>query len=138
MRRYLVVANRTLTGPHLVAEIVKRAAEGDAEFHLLVPLHPAHATFWTEGQAQVGARANLEQAIHTLRDAGIEATGEVGEENVVRAVGDVINRQPVDEIILSTLPPGASRWMKRDLPHKLANRYHLPVTHIVAERVPTH
>ncbi|HEX5094797.1 MAG TPA: hypothetical protein VFX21_02230 [Acidimicrobiia bacterium] len=138
MRRYLIVANRTLTGPHLVAEIVKLAAEGDAEFHLLVPMHPAHATFWTEGQAQAGARANLEQAIHTLRDAGIDATGEVGEENVVRAVGDVIIGQPVDEIILSTLPPGVSRWMKRDLPHKLARTYHLPVTHIVAERVPAH
>jgi GABA permease len=138
MRRYLIVANRTLTGPHVVAEIAKRSAEGDAEFHLLVPIHPAHATFWTEGQAQAGARAQLDQALQTLRDAGVEATGEVGEENVVRAVGDVINRQPVDEIILSTLPPGVSRWLKRDLPHKLAHRYHLPVTHIVAERVPAH
>ena len=138
MRRYLIVANRTLTGPHLVAEIVRRAADGDAEFHLLVPIVPAHATFWTEGQAQVGARANLDQAIHTLRDAGVEATGEVGDENPVRAVGDVINRQPVDEIILSTLPPGASRWLKRDLPHKLARTYHLPVTHVVAERVAAH
>ena len=138
MHRYLIVANRTLTGPHVVTEITKRAAEGDAEFHVVVPAVPAHATFWTEGQAHADARARLDEAIHILRDAGIEATGEVGDENPVRAVGDVVNRMPVDEIILSTLPPGASRWLKRDLPHKLARTYHVPVTHIVAERVPAH
>jgi hypothetical protein len=47
------------------------------------------------------------------------------------AVGDVLRREEYDEIILSTLPPGASKWLKRDLPHKLARQYQLPVTHVV-------
>ena len=37
MRSYLVVANRTLTGPQLVAEVVGRAQAGRARFHLVVP-----------------------------------------------------------------------------------------------------
>ena len=62
-------------------------------------------------------------------------TGEIGDEKPMLAVGDVLRREQFDEIILSTLPPGVSKWMKRDLPHKLARQYHLPVRHVVATRV---
>jgi hypothetical protein len=49
----------------------------------------------------------------------------------------VLNRREVDEIILSTLAPGVSKWLKRDLPHRLARRFDLPVIHVIAvqERV---
>lgn len=136
MRRYLIVANRTLTGPHVIAEVVKREAEGPCRFHLMVPAVPTHSSFWTEGEALVSARANLDQALHALREAGVETTGEIGDESPVLAVGDVLRRESFDEIILSTLPPGVSRWLKRDLPHRLERTYHLPVTHLIASRQP--
>jgi hypothetical protein len=133
MRRCLIVANQTLGGPHLAAEILAREARGEYEFHVLVPATHAHgSSLWTEGQAIAHARVALAEALERLRDDGIDATGEVGDENPVLAVGDVFNRGTVDEIIVSTLPPGASKWLKRDLPHRLARRFGVPVTHVVA------
>jgi GABA permease len=133
MRSYLVVANRTLGGPQLVSEVLARSRAEPARFHVVVPATAdhGHAT-WTEGAAHAQAQRRLEDALARLRDAGIEVTGEVGDENPTRAVGDVLLREPFDAIILSTLPPGASRWLKRDLPHRLARQHHLPVVHVVA------
>jgi hypothetical protein len=136
MRRCLIVANQTLAGPHLAAEILVRQAQGDCEFHVLVPAtHAQGSSLWTEGEAIAHARGVLAEALERLREDGIDATGEVGDENPVLAVGDVLNRWTVDEIIVSTLPPGASKWLKRDLPRRLARRFAVPVTHIVATSV---
>jgi hypothetical protein len=34
-------------------------------------------------------------------------------------------------VILSTLPPGPSRWLGMDLPHRVERRFGVPVTHVV-------
>jgi GABA permease len=133
MRSYLVVANRTLTGSHLVAEVRARADAEPSRFHVLVPSKPsAGHTNWTEGAAHAQALQRLDQTLQRFRDAGIEVTGEIGDESPVLAVGDVLRREHFDEIILSTLPPGASKWLKRDLPHKLARQYQIPVAHVIS------
>ena len=138
MRRCLIVANQTLTGPQLLAELLARQAKGDCRFHVLVPAtHPHGHAMWTEGRGVADARAALANASEQFRAEGIDATGEVGDESPTLAVVDVLNRQDFDEIIVSTLPPGVSKWLKRDLPHRLARRFGLPVTHVVTmpERV---
>jgi hypothetical protein len=132
MRRCLIVANQTLTGPHLLEAIAARQVREPCEFHIVVPASHLHGGgAWTEGQAIAHARAVLADALDYFGNAGIPATGETGDESPVLAVGDAVRREHFDEIIISTLPPGLSRWLKRDLPHRL-ERYGLPVTHVVA------
>ena len=137
MRRCLIVANQTLTSPQLLAQVRTRQASDECEFHVLVPATIPHGVLQIEGQGVANAHVALDNALRTFRDEGIDATGEVGDENPVLAVEDVLNRREVDEIILSTLAPGVSKWLKRDLPHRLARRFGLPVTHVIAvqERV---
>ncbi len=136
MRRCLIVANRTLGGPQLVAEVIARQGTGQYSFHIVVPASHGHGTeMWTEGHAIAQARIALDHAIEHFREEGIELTGEVGDENPALAVGDVLRREHFDEIIVSTLPPGPSRWLKRDLPKRLEREHHLPVTHVVADAV---
>ncbi len=138
MRRCLVVANQTLTGPALLAELLARQTSDECEFHVLVPATRSHAhAMWTEGEALALARTALADALEKFRTEGVDATGEVGDENPVLAVADVLNRRAVDEIVLSTLPPGASRWLKRDLPNRLRRRFGVPVTHVIATPVTT-
>jgi hypothetical protein len=137
MRRCLVVANQTLMSPQLLSEIGARQAREPYEFHILVPATHHHiGASWTEGQAVSHARDALATALQTFADAGIPASGEVGDENPVLAVGDVLRRERFDELLLSTLPPGPSRWLKKDLPRRLAQRYRIRVTHIVAAPTP--
>jgi hypothetical protein len=138
MRRYLVVANQTLGGEHLLEEVRACLAIGTASFHVVVPATPPHEQmFWTEGAALAVARERLARAIACLQAEGIPASGEVGDANPVVAVEEALrHRAPFDAIILSTLPAGASRWIRLDVPHRVARRTGLPVRHVVAEPDP--
>ena len=136
MPRYLVVANQTLGGDHLVEKVRECMAAGDAQFHILVPAtHPEHLT-WTEGQARAVAKQRLDDALVRFRELGAVTDGEVGDDSPLRAIDDVLRRESFDEIILSTFPPGPSRWLKQDLPHRVVRTFNLPVTHVVAMREP--
>jgi hypothetical protein len=120
MRRYLVVANQTLAGEPLVSRIRELSRAGPCAFFLVVPATPPGDHLWTEGEARAAARARLDEA--RIRLSGL---------------GDAIrDRGPFDEIVLSTLPPGLSKWLKLDLPHRVSASFAIPMTHVVGE--PTH
>lgn len=134
MTRYLVVAHRTLGGDHLLDHVRGLMAEGDCSFHLLVPAtHPTDRA-WSDASARAAAAERLEEGLARFREAGADVAGEVGDENPVYAVSTVLRRQTFDRIILSTLPPGPSRWLHLDVPTRLRREAPIPVTHLVAER----
>ena len=54
----------------------------------------------------------------------------------VRGVGDTLKEKTYDEVIISTLPSGLSRWLHQDLPHRVERKYKLPVTVVTAKSVP--
>lgn len=139
MRSYLVVANQTLAGERLEAKIRECLGAGPCTFHLVVPATPPqdHAT-WVEGEARALARERLGAALTRFRELGARVEGEVGDARPLGAIGDVVRHMDVDEIILSTLHPGASRWLRMDLPHRVERQFGLPVTVVEDERVPIH
>lgn len=131
MRRYLVVANQTLGGMNLARVIAERAAAGPSHFHVLVPAsRPSTTATWTEGEARAQAEERLLAALAWFSASGWEATGEVGDQQPLMAIADVLIERPCDEIILSTLPAGLSRWLRQDLPNRCRRAFGLPVTHV--------
>lgn len=133
MRQYLVVANQTLDSERLAHKLSECLAAGPCTFHVLVPAtHPRHELVWTEGRDRIKAGERLVHALERLRSQGAEVDGEVGDANPVDAIADVLRHQPFDEIILVTFPPGVSRWMRQDLPHRVQRNFGVPVTHLVA------
>ncbi len=134
MRQYLVVANQTLGGEHLLEVILQRAATSPSHFFLVVPATPPseHLT-WTEGEARSIAKRRLQGALSRFRELDLDVDGEVGDPSPLEAVRDALQAGRYDEIILSTLPPGLSRWLRLDLPHRVERAFALPVVHVVAE-----
>jgi polyisoprenoid-binding protein YceI len=134
--RYLVVGNQTLGSEALSARLEEARSRGRSRFHLLVPAtHPVGSWTWTESGDHGAAETRLKEFLEELRSRGFEATGEVGDANVISAIGDVLRREPdrFDEIILSTLPPGLSRWLGQDLPRRVQRSFRLPLSCVVAE-----
>jgi len=134
MSRYLIVAHKTLGGAALREDLARRQEAGEVKVHLLVPVdHPMRG--WSDGQLETAAQAVLQAGLAQMKEMGIEATGSVGDANPVYAVEQVFREDDAfDEIIVSTLPHGVSRWLKVDAPSRLAKQYRIPVTHIVGER----
>ena len=136
-RRVLVVANQTACGDELLEAVQARMVAGPCRFTLLVPAtHPHEHATWTEGEARAIARRRMEEAITRFTEIGAEVDGVVGDASPVRAIDDVLIDNPHHEIVLSTLPPGISRWLRLDLPQRVGQRFGLPVTTIISERVP--
>jgi hypothetical protein len=134
MPAYLIVANQTLASPTLAAAVADRVARGDASFHVVVPATPvSHRLTWDETETNAAAEERLESVLTRLRDLGAEATGEVGASDPVEAACDAVRARPIDEVLLSTLPPGISRWIGLDVPSRLRESVSVPVTVITAQ-----
>lgn len=137
--RVLIVANQTAGGSALRAEVHKRVNQRPHHFTLVVPATPPHDhMLWTDGEPEAIARKNLEAALTALRATGGTVEGRVGDASPMQAINDALLIDNYDEIILSTLPPGASRWLKQDLPDRVQRRFDLPLTVIVGHRTVEH
>lgn len=136
-KKVLVVANQTSAGSALRAEIVRRTREGPHEFTLVVPATPPREHLvYTDDEAFDIAERRLTQALALLRDEGVEATGRVGDASPMLAISDALLAAGYDGIILSTLPPGVSKWLHKDLPDRVRRRFDVPLTVVVAEAAP--
>ena len=130
----LVLAHQTAATPGLLDAVRERAARSPATFHLVVPqqAHGMHKVVDPQDAGADEAQRVLEVALPKLSEAaGKEVTGSVGDAEPLMAIQDAVNLGDYDEIIVSTLPLGISRWLKLDLVSK-ARGLGLPVTHVAA------
>lgn len=132
MRRYLVVANQTLGGDALLSRLREAAADGPLGIHVLVPASADPTeSFHDEASDHRLAQERLADALDRFGGLEAEVTGEVGDHRPVDAVGDVLRRGEVfDRIIVSTLPPGISRWVRLDAVSRIERSVDIPVEHI--------
>jgi hypothetical protein len=131
----LVVAHQTAATPGLLDAVRERAASGPARFHLVVPRQPhgMHKLVDPHEAGEDEAKTVLDDALPKLSDAaGHDVTGSIGDPEPLMAIQDAVNLGDYDEIIISTLPLGISRWLKLDLISK-ARALGLPVTHVAAK-----
>lgn len=128
--RVLVVAHKTAATRPLLDAVQERARRSPCAFTLLVPntAHGLHKVTDAKDQSPSQAGDVLDRALPALRQAtGAPVEGIIGDADPVAAVQDAINLRGFDEIILSTLSPRVSRWLKLDLPSKVSGMG-LPLT----------
>ena len=133
--RVLVVAHKTAATQPLLDAVRERAQRGPATFTLLVPnpAHGLHKVVDPEDQQASEAQTVISEAVPALSEAaGTPVEGIVGDADPVAAVHDAINLRGFDEVIVSTLPVRLSRWLKLDLPSKVAGMG-LPVTTVTPD-----
>lgn len=83
--------------------------------------------------ARASAAERLQEGLERFRALGADVEGEVGDARPIDAIRDVmLHAPPFDEIILSTLPPGLSRWLRQDLPHRIHRTFELPLSTVTA------
>jgi hypothetical protein len=128
--RVLVVAHKTAATQPLLNAVRERAQRGPCVFTLLVPnaTHGLHKVVDPEDQTENEAQKVLDRALPLLEQAaGTPVDGLLGDPDPIAAVHDAINLHGFDEVIISTLSAKVSRWLRLDLPSKVAGMG-LPVT----------
>lgn len=125
-RQVLVVANVTATSSELLDALKDQAARASVAFTLIVPATPLHG-------GRTAAMQQLNEAVTLLRELGLEVDGSVGDGDPMVAVAEAWDPRRYDEIILSTLPTSASKWLQADLPRRIERHTGGLVTHVVAQ-----
>ena len=124
----LVVANRTASSPQLIDRLRTLHQEDSSRlFIIVVPQEGGH------GQHFLAARGRLGQTLDVLRRDGLLAAGMVGDPDPYTATMQAIQFFRVDDVIISTLGPERSGWMRADLVERVKRSSNVPVEHIVAK-----
>jgi hypothetical protein len=117
--RYLIIANQTADSPQLSRALLEISRnDPDASFVLVVPATPLnHLLVWEEGETMAAAGRRADSAAATLKAAGVNvAAARVGDGDPVLAIADELLQRPgYAAVVIGTLPPGLSRWLKLDL-----------------------
>jgi uncharacterized membrane protein len=134
-KKVLVVANETVAGRALRGEVLHRTSETDADVLVVCPALNSRIRHWTsdEDRAREQAHERLERSLAALSEAGVEARGEVGDDDPMQAIEDALRTFGADEIIISTHPPGRSNWLEKDVITHARERFDLPITHVVVD-----
>src|SRR6476620_5337375 len=118
----LVVANVTATSEELLAALRERAERGACRFTLLMP------------RSGTDTDARLEKALEAWRSAGlVNVSGRTGDTDPIVATMEAWDPMQFDEIVVSTLPTGSSRWLGLDLPRRLEKLTSVSVRHVVSQ-----
>jgi len=123
--RTLIVANRTAATPLLLDEVERRSAIRPTTFVLLVPDTPSLKHFdWTLSEALRSLR-RAAGGPSGLRPVDVHGRGAAADpfESVRLALGE----EDFDDVIISTLRPGRSVWLRQQLPARV-RKLGLPVT----------
>ncbi len=135
MARYLVVAHRMAKSPELAKRLLEiRDQDPEARFVLLVPAVPPGGWVYEEKEIQERARKEAEAAKAALEAQGIPVEeAKPGDVSPLLAMEEELMAHPgaYQAIVLATLPPGLSRWLRLDV-HTQAERFGLPVIHVIA------
>lgn len=132
--RILVVADEAPADQALVREIERATAGHRGRVLIVSPAHasPVHRWVSDVDGARELAQRQLDESLDTLRASGIDAEGELGEDDSLQAIEDALRTFGADGIIIVT-PSGVSGAPReRDLVASARERFALPVTHVVA------
>jgi hypothetical protein len=135
MAHYLVLAHQTAESEELLRTLRDIAyEEPDARFTLLVPATRVnHLLTFVEGEAYARAEEVAAEASRLFEGYGLRVVdARAADESPMQAISDGLGTAEFDAIVISTLPPGVSRWLRQDIHAKARRRYGLPVISVVA------
>lgn len=135
MARYLFVAHQTATDPLVISRVREvHAADPRAVFTILVPeTHVSHFLVCDEVATREAAQQRATEVLAAFQRERLPvARAETGVSDPLQAIEDEVrlHADEHDAVILSTFAPGASRWLRLDLPRRVEQHFDLPVLHV--------
>lgn len=131
----LVIASKTSSGDELIERLRAKAAAddgGDArrQQRLFIAVVPQQDG---SGDAPRQARTRLAAMLDRLRDAGLLASGMIGDPDPYTAALNALELFRVDDVVISTLPGQRSGWLRANLIERVQHVTSANVEHVVVD-----
>jgi uncharacterized protein (DUF302 family) len=135
-RRVIAILTDNLHGSEPVEQILANADQDGVELRVVIPATEANVLRHTMGdvdEPKKEAEERLERALKTLRENGIQVSGEVGDPDPVQAAQDALLKAPADEVLIFEHCEEQSRWYEEGLLEKAQEGIEPPLRVVVVE-----
>lgn len=135
-RRVIAILTDNLHGSEPVEQILANADRDGVELRVVVPAVEANALRHTLGdvdEPKEEAGERLELALRTLRERGIEVSGEVGDPDPVQAAQDALLKAPADEVLIFEHCEEQAKWFEEGLLEKAQEEIEPPLRVVMVE-----
>jgi len=136
-RRLLVVAGGELGGEDLRRELLEAGGE-EFELDVLMPVvaSRSHALSGDVDREREEARTRLRGSLAWAAAQGFNASGEVGDLDLLLAIEDELRRARADELVVVTYPEERNSWLANRMLGYLKRELEIPVREIAVGRSP--
>ncbi|MBA3865434.1 MAG: hypothetical protein H0X42_03660 [Solirubrobacterales bacterium] len=139
-RRVIAIVTDSLQGPDSIEQI-RGAADGavgrdEVEVRVVVPAvetNPLRHTLGDVDEPRQQAEEKLSASLELLQGGGVQASGEVGDPDPIRAAQDALLKAPADEILIFERADTESRWYEDGLFEKAQEQLEPPLRLVVVE-----
>jgi len=136
-KRALVVANEAIGGGELRDSLIAQLGGEIGEVFVVAPALTESGLKYMLGDvdAAIGpARERLESTLAELREAGIDAAGEVGDSDPMMAISDEIHKFHPDQVLVVAHRDDDGAFAERGLLEQIERDLDLPVTELVVDK----
>jgi hypothetical protein len=121
----LVLASKTLEGERLLDRLKEKGSDGGPRLFIVVVPQPDGS-----GNAPRQARERLAAMLDRHHQAGLVASGMIGDPDPYTAAANALELFRVDDIVISTLPDQRSGWLRANLIERVRHITSAPVEHV--------
>jgi GABA permease len=134
-RHILVVVDGTAADESVVGAIEEASTGYRKRVLVLCPPRVSQVDRWTStvDGARSQAQRRIDESLACLRDAGIEAQGEIGDEDPLRAIEDALRTFGADSILVATPSEVLEDSAAHDIFAGASARFALPITRVVVD-----
>jgi hypothetical protein len=116
--RVVAVIADPIAGSEAIEQLRCAASGGEVDLRLIAAPVEANSVRHVLGdvdEPKREARERLQASLQSLREAGLQARGEVGDSDPVQAAQDALLEAPADEVVIFERETLESRWFEGDL-----------------------
>jgi hypothetical protein len=135
-RHVIAILTDNLHGSEPVEQILAHTDSDGVELRIVVPAVEATAFRHTMGdvdEPRGQAEERLERALGSLRERGIEVSGEVGDPDPVQAAQDALLKAPADEVLIFEHSGEQSKWYEQGMLERAQEGIEPPLRVVMVE-----
>jgi hypothetical protein len=128
--RVIAVITDQIGGSEAIEQLRSIAGGEEVDLRLIaapVEANPLRHTLGDVDEPRREARERLEASLASLRGAGLQASGEVGDPDPVQAARDALLEAPADEVVIFEREASESRWFEGDLAERAKEAIEAPL-----------
>jgi hypothetical protein len=136
-KRALVVIDEAVSGEELTRSLLGHLGKDVEEVFVVAPALPESKLDLMMGavdEAIPPARERLEETLEALKDAGLRASGEVGDSDPIQAMNDEVIKFAPDQIVLVAHDEEEGSPVEKGLLEQAERDFDLPVLELVVSR----